>query len=75
MYLVIVNKEKCNVLHRGQSNTLHQCRLGTEWMGSNSAGKPLRVLVDSKPDMSPTWVRRANSILGCENRIVATRSR
>ena len=78
MNLMKINKAKCKILHMGHGNPKHKYRLGREWIESSPGEKDLGVLVDKELNMS--WqcepaAQKANQILGCNRRSVASRLR
>uniref|UniRef100_A0A8C3JYY1 Reverse transcriptase domain-containing protein n=1 Tax=Calidris pygmaea TaxID=425635 RepID=A0A8C3JYY1_9CHAR len=76
--LMRFNREKCRVLHLGKKNFRYQYRLGVDLLEATTEEKDLGVLVDSKMTMSKQCAlvaRKANGILGCIGKSVASRSR
>jgi len=72
------NKGKCRVLHLGRNNAMHQYRPGADLMECSSAERDLGVLVDDRLTMSQQCAlaaKKANGILGCIRRSVASRTR
>ena len=76
--LMKFNKTKRKVLHLHRCNPKYRYRLGGEWLERSSEEKDLGLLVDERFSMSWQYAlaaQKANSILGCINRSVSSRSR
>lgn len=71
------NKDKSKGLHLGQSNSMHQYRLGVNWIESNFAQKDLGDLLESRLNTSQQCAlsaKRASHMLDSVNKSAASRS-
>ena len=72
------NKNKCRVLYLGKNNPMHQYKLGVVLLKSSSVEKNVGVPVENKLTVSQQCAlvaKKANGILGCIRKIIASRSR
>ena len=72
------NRNRYRVLHLGRNNHMHQCRLWADQLERSSVEKDLGVLVDNRLAVNHQCAfvaRKANSILGCIKKRMASRPR
>jgi len=72
------SKAKHKVLHVGRGSPEHKYSLGREWIESSPDDKDLEGLVDEKLNMTQQYTlttQKANHILSCIKRSMASRSR
>jgi len=75
--LMKFKKGKCRVLHLERNNPMHQYRLGVDLLERSSVERDLGVLVDrmTMSQQCALAAKKANEILRCFRRSVASRSR
>ena len=72
------NENRCRLLHLGRNNHMHWYRLEAELREETSMEKDLHILMDNKLVISQHCAsvdRKANGILGCIKKNVASTSR
>jgi len=72
------NRGECRVLHVGKNNPMNQYRPGADLLETNSVERDLGVPADDRLTMShqrTLAAKKANGILGCIRKSVASRSR
>ena len=75
---MIFNKSNCTVLYLGRNNNMHLYRLRDNLLERSSVEKDLGVLQDNRLAMSQQYApvaKKANGILGCIKKSVASRLR
>ncbi|PKU48010.1 rna-directed dna polymerase from mobile element jockey-like [Limosa lapponica baueri] len=76
--LMKFNNDKCKLLHLGKHNPGVQHRLVSTRLGSSSAERDLRVLVDNKFNMTEQCAaatKKAKRMLGCINKGITSRDK
>jgi len=76
--LMKFNRDKCRVLHLGRNNPMHQYRLGADLPECSSVERNLGILADHMLTVSQQCAlvaKKANGILGCIKKNVASRRR
>jgi len=76
--LMKFNKAKCKILHLGRGNRKLTYRMGGERIESSPAKKDLWMMADKKFNMTQKSVlaaQKANRLLGCIKRSMASRAR
>ena len=72
------NGEKSEVLHLGKKNQMYRYSIGGTLLNSSNCERDLGVLVDNHLNMSQQCAaaaKKANTVLGCINRGIESRSR
>uniref|UniRef100_A0A803SZG5 Reverse transcriptase domain-containing protein n=1 Tax=Anolis carolinensis TaxID=28377 RepID=A0A803SZG5_ANOCA len=73
------NRDQCKILHFGRKNEMQRYRMGDDaWLNSSTCETDLGVLMDNKLNMSlqcDAAAKKANGILACINRSIASRAR
>ena len=70
------NRDKCQVLHLGKRNQMHNYKMGDTWLSNTTNEKDLGIVVDHKLNMSQQCdaaATKANDILGCINKSITSK--